>query len=132
MTWLMIIYWRGLTLSNTLVYYLIFTICVFASFRRKGKLAACMPKMLQLLEQINIIALAHAWTECSMSVYAYRTQEELSDLMRGVFVEDPIDYYRTSELNPGTLYRLDYYIGLEIMSSAIDSEYNWANNGMGR
>ncbi|CAO3679238.1 unnamed protein product [Umbelopsis vinacea] len=86
----------------------------------KGKLAACMPKMLQLLQQNNIIALAHAWTECSMSVYAYRTQEELSDLMRGVFVEDPIDYYRTSELNPGTLYRLDYYIGLEIMSSAID------------
>ncbi|CAO3670814.1 unnamed protein product [Umbelopsis ramanniana] len=86
----------------------------------KGKLAACIPKMLQLLDTNEMITFAHAWTECSTSVYAYRTQEEFLNLTRGVFVDDPIDYYRTNDLNPGTLFRLDYYIGLNLSPSAID------------
>ncbi|KAH8547655.1 Poly(A) polymerase central domain-containing protein [Umbelopsis sp. PMI_123] len=86
----------------------------------KGKLAACIPTILQLLETNNMISLAHAWIDCHTSVYAYRTQEELSDLVRGVFVDDPMDYYRNNDLNPGTMFRLDYYIGLKISPSTID------------
>lgn len=90
---------------------------------RKGKLAACIPKMLQLLDTNEMITFAHAWTECSTSVYPYRTQEEFMDLTRGVFVDDPFDYYRTNDLNPGTLFRLDYYIGLNLSPSAIDRKF---------
>ncbi|KAG2175793.1 hypothetical protein INT44_000271, partial [Umbelopsis vinacea] len=86
----------------------------------KGKLAACIPKMLQLLDTNEMITFAHAWTECSTSVYAYRTQEEFLDLTRGVFADNPTDYYRANDLNPGTLFRLDYYIGLELSPLAID------------
>ncbi|GAB5587198.1 polynucleotide adenylyltransferase [Umbelopsis nana] len=90
--------------------------------RWKGKLAACIPKMLQLLQDNKAIALAHAWTEGSTSVYAYRTQEEFSDLLHGIYVDDPLDYYRNYDLKPGTVFRLDYYIGLDIVRSAIDRE----------
>lgn len=45
------------------------------------------------------------------------------DLTRGVFVDDPFDYYRTNDLNPGTLFRLDYYIGLNLSPSAIDRKF---------
>lgn len=80
--------------------------------------------MLQLLQDNKAIALAHAWTEGSTSVYAYRTQEEFSDLLHGIYVDDPLDYYRNYDLKPGTVFRLDYYIGLDIVRSAIDRKYH--------
>jgi poly(A) polymerase Pap1 len=83
--------------------------------RWKGKLAACIPKLVHLIEQCPRISLAHPWTEARTSVYNYSTLEEKADVRRGVFVNDPHSYYMSCDLNPGAIYRLDYYVALELL-----------------
>lgn len=82
--------------------------------RFKGKLAACIPQLVRLVEQDPRIKLAHPWTVAKTSVYNYSTLEEKADVRRGMFVNDPRNYYLSGELNPGELYRLDYYVALEL------------------
>ncbi|KAJ2959237.1 hypothetical protein NQZ79_g5268 [Umbelopsis isabellina] len=92
--------------------------------RFKGKLAACIPKLVQLVEQHPRITLAHPWTVARTSVYNYSTLEEKANMRRGIFVNDPRSYYMSGELNPGELYRLDYYVALELAPETPTSRYN--------